>query len=250
MIRARFLRNSALETLRENVPENIDAYRVTGFPHLDLDHSLYFEGRFEIDPDTLSNLQTPQNGGLFDAENCQATYTAMPGLAPYVARDERLWVYLTHTLLLDYARKRWPIPTDEATAVAHIRTHFFAKDHRKIERDNAGSRLWWMAHLCHRVEGIELADSLNVFLYRADVRASIIERPTVSQSVNLFGAVLQKLRASYDGHKNLFERSIFRQLMQEINSIGGAQLLDSMSEKQIGELIDNIVQQKLGLSEL
>jgi hypothetical protein len=38
--------------------------------------------------------------------------------------------------------------------------------------------------------------------------------------------------------------------MREINSVGGAQLLDAMSEEQIGELIDAIVRQKLGLSEL
>lgn len=38
--------------------------------------------------------------------------------------------------------------------------------------------------------------------------------------------------------------------MREINSVGGAQLLDAMAEKQIGELIDGIVTQKLGLSEL
>lgn len=38
--------------------------------------------------------------------------------------------------------------------------------------------------------------------------------------------------------------------MREINSVGGAQLLDAMTEKQIGELIDGIVTQKLSLSEL
>jgi Family of unknown function (DUF6339) len=159
-------------------------------------------------------------------------------------------VYLTHTRLLEYARKRWPIPTDNAVAAAHVRTHFFAKEHRQIERDNAGSRLWWIAHLCRRVKGLELRDSLNVLLYRADVRASIIERPTVSQSANLFSAVIEKLRQSFEGKKKLFERASFRRLMREINSVGGAQLLDAMSEEQIGELIDVLVTQKLGLSEL
>jgi Family of unknown function (DUF6339) len=248
--RLRFLRHSALEKLRETVPDNLDAYRATGFPQLALDHSLYFEGKFDIDTDSLSRLKVPEQGNLYDTENCQTAYAAMTALTPYEARDERVWGYLTHTHLLEYARKRWPIPTDNAVAVAHVRTHFFAKEHRQIERDNAGSRLWWMAHLCRRVEGLELRDSLNVLLYRADVRASIIERPTVSQSANLFSAVIGKLLQSFEAKKKLFERATFRRLMREINSVGGAQLLDAMAEEQIGELIDVIVAQKLGLSEL
>lgn len=110
----------------------------------------------------------------------------MSELSPYEARDERLWAHITHTHMLEYARKRWPIPEDPVAAVGHIRAHFFAKEQRQIERDNAASRLWWMAHLCGRVRGLELSDTLKVFLYRTDVRASIIERPTVSQNRNLF----------------------------------------------------------------
>jgi hypothetical protein len=250
MKRVRFLRHSALEKLRETVPHNLDGYRATGFPHLGIDHSLYFEGKFDIDTDSLSRLEVPEQGNLYDTENCQTAYAAMTALTPYEARDERVWVYLTHTHLLEYARRRWPIPADNAVAVPHVRTHFFAKEQRQIERDNAVSRLWWMAHLCHRVKGLELRESLNVFLYRTDVRASIIERPTVSQSANLFSAVIEKLRQSFEGKKKLFERASFRRLMREINSVGGAQLLDAMSEEQIGELIDSIVRQKLGLNEL
>jgi hypothetical protein len=248
--RIRFLRHSALEKLRETVPDNLDAYRAAGFPHLLLDHSLYFEGKFEIDTNSLSRLKFPEQGSLYDTENCQAAYAAMTALSPYEARDERVWVYLTHTYLVEYARKRWPIPADNDVAIAHVRRHFFAKDHRQIERDNAGSRLWWMAHLCRRVKSLELRESLNVFLYRTDVRASMIERPTVSQSANLFSAVIAKLRQSFEGKKKLFERASFRRLMREINSVGGARLLDAMSEEQIGALIDSIVRQKLGLNEL
>jgi len=174
----------------------------------------------------------------------------MSELSPYEARDERLWAYLTHTHVLGYARKRWPLPEDPATAVDHVRAHFFAKEQRQIERDNAASRLWWMAHLCGRVRGLELADALKVFLYRTDVRASIIERPTVSQNLNLFSVIVRRLRDSYQGQKRLFERNTFRRLMQEINSIGGVQLLDAMSEAQIADIIDNIVHRQIGLSEL
>ena len=186
MTRARYLRHSALEKLREAVPENLAAYHSGDFNHLLVDNALFFEGRADIDTERLAKLSGPVDGELRDAENCQTCFVSMSELSPYEARDERLWAHITHTHMLEYARKRWPIPEDPVAAVGHIRAHFFAKEQRQIERDNAASRLWWMAHLCGRVRGLELSDTLKVFLYRTDVRASIIERPTVSQNRNLF----------------------------------------------------------------
>lgn len=191
-----------------------------------------------LDTEKLANLVRPDDHELYDIDNCQICYASMHGLTPYEARDERLWAYMTHTFMLQYARTRWPIPTDTVTAVAHVRTHFFAKDQRQIERNNAASRLWWMAHLCDRVRGLQLSDSLRAFLYRTDVRASIIERPTVSQNLNVFSAIIRKLQESYSSHRRLFERTTFRRLMQEINSIGGVQVLDTMTEAQIADIID------------
>jgi hypothetical protein len=107
-----------------------------------------------------------------------------------------------------------------------------------------------MAHLCKRVTGLELADSLRVLLFRADVRASIVERPSVSQNASLFGAIIRKLKQSYSAEKRLFERTLFRRLMQEINSVGGAQLLDAMPQEQIDELLEMIITEQLGLAKL
>ena len=45
-----------------------------------------------------------------EVENCMIIFNAMGNLTHYLARDERLWIYLVHTKLLEYARKRWPIP--------------------------------------------------------------------------------------------------------------------------------------------
>lgn len=250
MISTRFLRHSALERLRETVPENLDAYRIGDFSHLLIDNSLYFEGKDGIDTERLSKLSSPGDGELYDVENCQVCFASMSGLTPYDARDERLWAYITHTYMFEYARKRWPIPEDPVAAVGHVRAHFFAKEQRQIERDNAASRLWWMAHLCGRVKGLRLSDSLQVFLYRTDVRASIIERPTVSQNLNLFSTIVRRLQDSYVGHKRLFERTTFRRLMQEINSVGGVQLLDAMTEQQIAGVVNGILREQLDLTEL
>ena len=43
-----------------------------------------------------------------------------------------------HALMLDYARARWPIPTDDSKAISHIKNNFFgaigilsAQNHRE-----------------------------------------------------------------------------------------------------------------------
>jgi hypothetical protein len=161
-----------------------------------------------------------------------------------------LWVYLTHTTLLDYARKRWPIPEDDEEAEKHIRKHFFASDRRQMERDNAASRLWWMGHLCQRVEGLPLEDALKAFLFRSDVRANIIERPTISQATNVFAVIIERLWESLNGKQALFDRQKFRQLMMEINSIGGFRLLDCLSERDVGAMVDQAVLDRLSITAL
>src|SRR5437868_6071675 len=130
MIASRFLRQSVLDELRRNVPRNLRHYRTGKFEYFLADTSLFFEGTMNIDELALTNLLSPRDRELFDVENCQICYGALASVTPYEARDERFWVYLTHTYMLDYSRNRWPIPADDAEAVSHVLTHFFAREHR------------------------------------------------------------------------------------------------------------------------
>ena len=249
-MKVRYLKQDALDDLRAEIAENLDAYRNSDFGYLENDPSFSFEHSSDIDVAALSGLHEPDGANFFEAENCAILYQALHGLSPYEARDERLWAYLTHTSLLNHARKRWPIPADDVEAVKHIRQHFFAKDKRQIERDNVGSRLWWMAHLCSRVIDIEQGAALEAFLYRSDVRANLVERPTTSQAATLFGAILGKLVLSYGGKKALFERATFRRFMMEINSVGGYKLLDCLPAKAVDLIVSDLITHKLALSEL
>ena len=247
MTKARYLRYATLEELRTLVPANLASYRQGDFKHIETDSAWWFEHDVEVDELKLGTLILPAGQNLHEPENCKLMYTALGKLTPYEARDERLWTYLTHTTLLAYTRSRWPIPADDGEAVAHIRKHFFARDKRQVERDNSGSRLWWMTHLCARVQHPNLGKALEAFLFRSDVRASIIERPTSSQSTQVFGVILNRLVKSYASDKQLFDRYKFRRFMREVNSVGGFLLLECMTKQQIDETIDQILIEKLEL---
>jgi hypothetical protein len=247
-MKAKFLRSAALEDLRSRVADNLDEYRHGSFASLVADSSLWFEHTLDVREEQLTAIKLPTGPDLYEVENCLSLYDAFAALSPYEARDERLWAYYVHAELLPYARARWPIPADDQEAVSHIQKHFFAKEKRQLERDNAASRLWWMAHLCARVPNIPRQQALSAFLYRTDVRANLIERPTTSQSAELFSAVLAELVKSYAGQRRLFDRLVFRRLMSEINSVGGFKLIDCLDEQQAAEVVSEIIQNKLGLS--
>ena len=249
-MKLRILRDATVLGLRNSIGDNLDLYRSGEFGFLSLDSAQYLELPIEQKSSALKKVKNPEGDKFFEVENCLAVFDFLEGVAPYDARDERLWCYLTHSIFLDYTRLRWPIPDDDEKAISHIETHFFARTNRQIERDNAISRLWWMAHLCTRVEGVPQKKALDAFLLRSDVRANIIERPTVAQSKSVFSVILRSLIASAAGKKALFERTTFRKVMMELNSIGGFKLLDALPEQELVSIFDDLVANRVGVPAL
>ncbi len=94
-----------------------------------------------------------------------------------------------------------------------------------------------MAALCNRAQGLSLKDALTTLLYQSDVRASIVERPTTSQCLNIFSAVLRRLNESYHSDKKLFERNLMREAMKKLNLAGGVKLLGVLPEQQVNALV-------------
>lgn len=238
-MKARLLRTDIIKELQGAIPENLERYRTGEFMFLQEDASKYIELDLELDFERICQIQCEEDD-LREVQNCEHMFRVFPDLTPYMARDERLWIYLTHTLLLDYSRKRWPIPIDDEKAQLHIKSHFFASGNRGIERDNAASRLWWIAHICSRADKFELKEALQYFLYRSDVRANIIERPSTSQNTLVFSAILEKLRESYYGDQKLYERDTFRNFMIELNVQGGVKLLDALNKQTIDQIVSSL----------
>ena len=237
-MKLRIMRASKVDELLKQIPYNLNLYRTGNFDFIRDDPSCYIEVDSDLDENELNKINcTPADHK--EVENCINIFRAIKKISPYLARDDRLWVNLTHADLFEYTRQRWPIPDDNAQAIRHIKNHYFVVGQRGFERDNAASRLWWMATLCNRVKGLTLEQALICLLHQYDVRANIIERPTTSQSKQVFSAILKNLYKSYKGDKSLFERTKFRRAMRELNLIGGTKLLSAMEENEINLIIKN-----------
>ncbi len=230
-------RESLVYELARSVEHNLEKYRTGNFEYLVSDASNFIPTDFELDEKELQKI-TCSHEEHNEVQCCLGSYKGLPNISAYLARDQRLWAYLTHIVLLDYTRQRWQIPTDDARAIAHIKKHFFASGARGIERDNAISRLWWMAFICSKVEGLTLEKSLTAFLFQSDVRANIVERPTTSQNVVLLSAVVKKLEQSYRGDKGLYNREKFRTVMKDLNLQGGIKLLEVLDNAEIQNIVN------------
>lgn len=239
-MKARFFKAQKVRDLTQSIKENLELYRGGNFDLVANDPEGYFDTSLDIDETKLLMIDC-DSANHKEAENCILMFEGMGDISHYLARDERLWTYLTHTILLNYTRVRWPIPADDEKAIKHIKNHFFCIGARGVERDNASSRLWWMASLCNRASGLNLKDSLTSLLHQSDVRANIIERPTTSQNLSIFSVVLKKLHDSYKTDKKLFERDRFRSFMKWLNLVGGVKLLGALPETKIASIVDDCI---------
>ncbi|MCC2963461.1 hypothetical protein LK540_23770 [Massilia sp. IC2-278] len=236
MLEIKLLKERVVSDLLASVPEKLNIYRNGSFESLLADSSLFLNSPCLLDTTTQKYLNE-LTGKEDEVDACLAISNGLKGMSAYIARDERLWVRLSHIEFLPYARTRWPIPEDDAKAITHIKKHFFAIGSRGIERDNALSRLWWMSEICGKVQNLSLKEALQAFLFQSDVRASIVERPTTSQSANVLSAVVNKLHESYVGDQSLFEREKFRTVMKRLNIEGGVRLLEALDSNEVEAIV-------------
>lgn len=245
------LKQSSLDELRKAIPENIERYQS---PNPEWEE---FFGNENYTRATSVEIVGTDFGACLgdnfdsktilkeDPERCKSIYNALANLTPQQATDDRVWAYLTHFVFWDYTRARWPIGTDRKQQVSKIRAHFFGKGIRGMVRDNAISRLWWMAFVCSRLKKHSLIKSLEALLYKEDVRKEIMERATFSRSVPIFKSIMKFMLLSYENNKELHERENFRNMSKQINRIGGMRVLDALEEDDLNKLIEGIIQKEL-----
>ena len=247
------LKKAALDKLRDNVADNMERYES------DSPNWGEFFGADDFMRTTQVEICGDNFGGCLggdfdpttvikdDPARCESIYKALQNLTPKQATDERVWAYLTHFVFWDYARARWPLPADKSKRKQSVLAHFFVGGVRGMVRDNAVSRLWWMAHVCNRLQNCELADSLGALLLKEDARKEIMERATFCRSEPIFNSLMNFMLRSFKGNQKLHERKNFRQLSKELNRVGGVRVLDSLEPPHLDGLIENIIR-GMGLS--
>lgn len=241
------IKRGLVAELRDKIDQNLDRYLHGDFNDmLPAEHVIPVKDT-SVDIERLS-LMSAKSGGEIDAENSLLVHDALKGMSRYLARDERVWVWLTHGPCLQYARDRWLNEvTDKTKLRSLIRDHFFATGARGFERNNAIACLWWWAEIVSYYPHSDIKSALNVFLHQTDVRASIIERPTSSQSA--FTPIMNILMEKYNSDEKVsfFKRekghtAVYRRWLAEINRHGGIQLYEALPEQQVTSLFRELAE--------
>jgi hypothetical protein len=234
--------------LRDKIEANLERYVSGNFDDILKEELVIPVKGTELDLTILEKME-PKSGGNYDVENALLIFSAIKGITRYLARDERLWVWMTHGPCLEYSRKRWiNLEAPKEKKISLIRDHFFAVGSRGFERNNAVACLWWWAEIASKYRHADLKTSLEVFLHQTDVRASIIERPTSSQSA--FSPIMNVLIEKYNSSEKLqfFKRekgntAIYRRWLGEINRYGGTKFYEALPENVVTDLFRMLANQ-------
>ena len=116
----------------------------------------------------------------------------------------------------------------------HVKSHWFATSVRGRLRDNAISRLWWMAELANSADKTDYKTKLNQILFNSDYRANLLERTTTASSAKLLACITE---ISHEDSDIKFERSNFRNFMRTVDLVGKRTSLPSLSPGELKKIL-------------
>lgn len=220
--------------LADHIEEHLDRYVEGNF--LDLEET----GDWRIllstraDLDALAQLD-PSGTPEAEAANSRIVGNALSDLTPSLARENRIWIRLSHVEALEYGRHRWLAVRPEHVA-RNVRLHFFAPTWNACRDDHAISRLWWNWRIATLLMPEDPEAALAIILERADIRLNFVERARAAARLPLARAMLRALIDNPDVRQS--ERA-FREFMKAINFNAAGQTFEALRPDQIERLIDS-----------
>lgn len=239
-----FRNNETLNTLKLNIKDNIDLYRSGNFDELLKDTPLTtIVGSDDFKGNEFKSLII-SNDAENDFENSLKIWEILSFINPRIARDHRIWTYITHTYALEYTRVRWELNGDDEKDYGQVLRHsFIDNDKRGIERDNSISRLWMNAYVSSKVNDLEMKEALEILLIHRDFREHLIGRPVLMKSNKILTSVIKtakKIKESDDDKffKKSYESGYYKWFLN-INILGGTKILDALTEDDLNVEIEN-----------
>lgn len=235
-MKIRFLKESALDFLKENIKSNVSHYQDKDNkwiyemfddeePFLDFKNEV---NDFELDMSEKDPQKT-------DLENIKRIYLNLKFLSESQAVDERLWAGLAHDKFWNYMKYRWGTEDGKGEVWDKKQQRYFYKyGKRRSTVFNGIARLWWIGRLTYD-ESLDNPFEITQYMINDLSTKSlylISSKFTCNDTVRIgmFKAILEFER---NGQRILRKR--FNKLIKKLNLIGGAYLLDFFTEDEIKE---------------
>ena len=236
MSRLKYLSNTTIERLREDVGQNLMRYQSTDFLDLMNEGEWSIELSLDVDLSPLADLD-PEGSIQTEVANSRLVWRALGSLKPSVAYEEGIWTRLTHVECLAYTRARWladKVDTDEV--IKNVGTHFFARTLNMRRDDNAISRLWYNGYIASQTIQDANLPALDVMLSRADSRLSFLERSLTGSRPSLAAGVV-RAACRYPWIQDT--EGNFRNFMKALNRLGGGKIFEALGQSEVDQFMRN-----------
>jgi hypothetical protein len=234
--------NASVDYLKEQLKENFTSRKLLyqkeseGFSLSDHNLNIVSPGEYYL-PEGFSLIE--DFNGSKDFVNSKILYESLP-ITPLEANDPRLWVYLSHIGLFNYAVSRWG-GNNLSYETIIVRFFFEGVNSRATRTKNVISRLWWTAHMTVREEFEEDNDKkweLTKAIFESqDLQVSLLERDLGSYK-NLLHSFLE----FYIQRKSELNAKKIQQLVKFLNNYGGAVSLPNLSKDDVFEALSKYLE--------
>lgn len=230
MSRLMYVGQQVADDLRRCVGENLPRYKGGHFNDLEVAGDWRIPLSIEADLGRLDALN-PDGRPESEIANSLLVGDVLGGLTPALARENRIWIRLSHIECLEYSRKRWLRENlNEEGLLKAISAHFFAPTLTRCRDDHAISRLWWNFRIARQLMPEAPERALNVILARADIRMHLVERPGIAARPALARGIVRALEGSED---LLRVERIFQVFMKTVNLRGAGVAFEVVSEEAV-----------------
>lgn len=251
-----FMKSNALDTLKNGLPQIFDKYLTEGENSWLVDvcgENPFVKFRdvpdFELEP-----IDDGLSAGELDFRNCKILYGHLEFLTPRQAADERFWAGLCHGVFYDYMRRRYKYDTNATrpNAAKEIKTRFFFEQFSTtgILR-NSLAKCWWTGRAFYdgnnhtnRFAKLDIVGSNDI-----SSKISYILRYRFASNPKILNGVVKFFKYFRDQNIKLGAlKETLRPAIYELNKVGGATVLDCLSDDEVAAImiahVEKILQRK------
>lgn len=222
------------DDLKEQIDSNLERYISGDFLDLEASGDWRIPLSFDANLDELRNLKA-DGGADAEIQNSVIVGLMLGQLTPTLARENRLWVRLSHIECLEFSRKRWlGGGLSDDNLLKYIAKHFFAPTLTGCRDDHAISRLWWNHHIAKQIMPDNPARALKKMLARADIRLNFLERPGIAARPVLGRGIVRTLETN---QTLLNSEVLFRMFMKTLNLRGAGVAFEVWNDDKVDELM-------------
>mgnify|MGYP000232986097 CR=1 FL=1 len=199
----------------------------------------------EVPEFEMTSLLDNKTAGEIDLENCKIIYENLKSLSESQASDERLWAGLCNKTFYKYMRRRHGYTTaslkdKEKDASGILSRFFFSGGTRAGFYRNTIAKCWWVGRATYdkgnMVNHFEMLDDLGSNDLSTKV-SDIFYSNTFASNPTILKGICSAFRFYSDHGIKLRMREEIRPALQYLNAVGGATLLDVLSEEEIKKLM-------------